>query len=537
MSAADILALALDEGSDDDKASCNDDRASCHDDDHSPSWHADDDRDSCPLDARAVLNLAAPGHGSHCRGRGSTLKKLQKKRQRQIKHKQASAQFHYFDRQGYGRTADFSLLQADSKKKRFRVFGKGQHKRWRPEAVLRASESAACSSRTSGPEGSGNASNLQCRSIEAECIISGQDAGIQKINAESRKRKLDFFITANMYDETKLPFGKPSRKRRCLAWHGQVTYCKQGGDVQDADVIRPPRLLRRYTAATLWNLMAKSEDTCGLQPCGDARPEAQYHGTITIADSHSVNHLVNKNLEVSLPPSNFLLGSLCMQHRAGSVCEEVAKRWNLIAPTLCLANQMEHADFYEDLQLSVTAVVDKYLNLVTPEAAARKAQSARGLCKFAEELLAVCHVSTLPSNQDGDDVNEGKRAAEAKDFLKFFPPPWADSLDHPCPAGCCGVAPCADRATSVQRGSKLIMTVVLPHISRPAANRYTKVFPVVCRGALILNFFTVFKKAIRRQLQNRHDNSDDERVLNNPDAVVGAPADAISHHRKLQAHY
>ena len=51
MSAADILALALDEGSDDDKASCNDDRASCHDDDHSPSWHADDDRDSCPLDA------------------------------------------------------------------------------------------------------------------------------------------------------------------------------------------------------------------------------------------------------------------------------------------------------------------------------------------------------------------------------------------------------------------------------------------------------------------------------------------------------
>ena len=64
MSAADILALALDEGSDDDKASCNDDRAPCHDDDRSPS---------CPLDARAVLNLAAPGHGSHRRGRGSAL--------------------------------------------------------------------------------------------------------------------------------------------------------------------------------------------------------------------------------------------------------------------------------------------------------------------------------------------------------------------------------------------------------------------------------------------------------------------------------
>ena len=44
----------------------------------------------------------------------------------------------------------------------------------------------------------------------------------------------------------------------------------------------------------------------------------------------------------------------------------------------------------------------------------------------------------------------------------------------------------------------------------------------------------VFKKAIRLQLRDQLDNSDDD-VLTNIDAIVGAPLNEIKHHRKLQA--
>ena len=51
-------------------------------------------------------------------------------------------------------------------------------------------------------------------------------------------------------------------------------------------------------------------------------------------------------------------------------------------------------------------------------------------------------------------------------------------------------------------------------------------YPLCCYG--------VFKKAIRMQLKDQLDNSDDD-VLTNADAIVGAPLDEIKHHRKLQA--
>ena len=107
-------------------------------------------------------------------------------------------------------------------------------------------------------------------------------------------------------------------------------------------------------------------------------------------------------------------------------------------------------------------------------------------------------------------------------------------LRHLCPAGCCGLEPCADRAKSVSRAVDLVMAVICPHMTKPAANRFTKVAPVVGSVCLKLNFFTVFKKAMRRLLANRSDNSDDEAVLHDVNAVVGAPVDAIRFYRRLQ---
>ena len=103
------------------------------------------------------------------------------------------------------------------------------------------------------------------RAILAETIVAGQERGLAAIVEGSRTRKLDFYITNNMCDETKLLFGKPiSRKRPCLAWRSQVTLSDASGNVTDLDVSRPPQILGNYTAATLWQVMGKGSDTAGL---------------------------------------------------------------------------------------------------------------------------------------------------------------------------------------------------------------------------------------------------------------------------------
>ena len=78
------------------------------------------------------------------------------------------------------------------------------------------------------------------------------------------------------------------------------------------------------------------------------------------------------------------------------------------------------------------------------------------------------------------------------------------------------------------------MKVLLRRISEPAANRYTKMFPVILSTCLMLHFYTFVKKALLRPLKGLKDDSDDDSILQDPNAVVGAPADVFVHQRKLQ---
>ena len=109
-------------------------------------------------------------------------------------------------------------------------------------------------------------------------------------------------------------------------------------------------------------------------------------------------------------------------------------------------------------------------------------------------------------------------------------------MTHPCPPGCCGPAACHDRDVSLDRGRDLIMKVIIPRMTTPAANRYTKIFPVCLQVCLMFHFYAVMPKAVRWLTEGAAGDSDEEdSVLRHPDAVVGAPEDAILHMRKLQA--
>ena len=145
---------------------------------------------------------------------------------------------------------------------------------------------------------------------------------------------LDFYITNNMFDETKLRlegYGRSQRSKtwkrvRVLASHAQVTWQAAGSDVTDIDVIRPPKVLRRYTAACQLNVVAGEGDSASLLPLDRALPPARYYGHLLSSDMHSVNVLTSKwvGKEIrALPGNHFHVASYCTQHKTGSVVETI----------------------------------------------------------------------------------------------------------------------------------------------------------------------------------------------------------------------
>ena len=116
---------------------------------------------------------------------------------------------------------------------------------------------------------------------------------------QSDRCRFDFYITNNMFDETKLLVGGFDRGRKrqaVLAASGQVTWKPSDVDViHDQDVIRPPTVLKQYTAATCRNVVAASDDPAGLVPCaGSGRPLARFIRSLMATDQHSVNVLLSK---------------------------------------------------------------------------------------------------------------------------------------------------------------------------------------------------------------------------------------------------
>ena len=118
--------------------------------------------------------------------------------------------------------------------------------------------------------------------------------------------------------------------------------------------------------------------------------------------------------------------------------------------------------------------------------------------------------------------------------MSFFATPWGKQICHPCPAGCCGPEPKASRQKSVERGLSLIMTVIFPHLCRPAANKYTKVHPVSLKVTLMLHFYGLLRRVLLRKCGSKAASSlDDDQSDFEDNAVLGVPDDVLRHFRKV----
>ena len=119
----------------------------------------------------------------------------------------------------------------------------------------------------------------------SDMIVQKQEASMRQRALESRRHKFDFYITNNMFDDTKLFVGgfDRGRNRQCvIAASGQATWKLNGDSVaRDEDVIIPPTVLKRYTAAACRQVVAAPEDPSGIAPvAGASRPPARFVGKL-----------------------------------------------------------------------------------------------------------------------------------------------------------------------------------------------------------------------------------------------------------------
>lgn len=370
---------------------------------------------------------------------------------------------------GGARTVDHLMLPPGVSQQR-RVPGAGQWKRWTVPAVCKAAFAhAAMTSRgVRAVVGSGShAQAAKCKDVISSVILEAQRHGVKRLRQEYHA-----CIINNIFDETKLSLrvGRRSGHREypVLASHGQLTLVggESVGNVTTEDVIRAPKVLRRATAACTWAALTAPEDLASLDPGRPMLPGVTRRAFLTTTDAAAYNHLALKHLTASLPPGNYHLACDCLQHRTGSVIENITRQLKILNDCFCLAKAWKQADLFQDVQEHVRARVQEGLRVVRtlgdlgetwgPEAA-QSAEARRTLLRVAYvQLHAMLDDSLdLPAGaagaagqapaSSGQGQGPGRHLRAAEAFLSFFHGSTERELVHVCPGPACGSSPCVSR--------------------------------------------------------------------------------------------
>ena len=311
-------------------------------------------------------------------------------------------------------------------------------KRWTPEAILKAvfDNVSSGSFSVKAPQKSAKSSAML-----ALYAVAGAIAEKQKHVVSDRLRMLRrtgagrecFYITNTMHDETQLWLRQPKRKKksqtkrtakmrhRILAAAGQVSYGFQDGVKEDIDIFRQPTVLPEYTARQCASTLARPEDPTGLCPSSDVLPPAKYVGVLMASDSHAVNKLVSKfttsQLEQPVPGNpNCLrchIPAYCCQHKVGGCVEAVTKYLGVYSPAFCIATLLSFAEVASDLSGRVADLIEKELVVIDPVEAV--AQGITAACPLAKFLMDTCYVRSrhrVPHDESGDAEASDKKYLE-----------------------------------------------------------------------------------------------------------------------------
>ena len=234
---------------------------------------------------------------------------------------------------------------------------------------------------------------------------------------------------------------------------------------------------------------------------------AKYFASLTATDSQNVNELTSKWIASELDNNRLHVASWCAQHKTCNAMQQVSEYLGLIRPGFCIASCLSVGDIADDLDEHLRQVLEEDLDVVDPATVPLDDDRQRQQ-DFLLELYEQCHV--LASGPDGDTeedrtrivASSEKRRRDAKETLAFFAAPGKGRLRHACPPGCCGPAdagPASNRASSLNTAFGLGKHFVAPCITEPAANKYTKVDPVMRKLAFMTKFGEILRKAVGRK--------------------------------------
>ena len=310
-----------------------------------------------------------------------------------------------------------------------KVRGKGGWKRWTPEAIQKAAFSKGALRNV--VQDLSDAQNkyspttvAHCRFVGAGAIVDGQTGGCTKLQKRSVVRPLAFWITGHVFDETKIWYKVRDMGYRhfsTLAHHTQTTFKEAGQVTQDEDIIRAPKAMERYTAATQFSILT-DDPIAGIMAQEGSRPLARFYGTVTASDSHQVNKLTVKVVRARMPPDELLLPCFCLQHPVGTAAEHVAKYLNVFTRVWTLSKTFNQGDFFQSLLKKLQSILedpDSGIEVVDP-AQFELDRGDLGV-EFTESIMDWCW--------DDGGLELGTETADAKtrsrklreQFCRFFP--------------------------------------------------------------------------------------------------------------------
>ena len=239
----------------------------------------------------------------------------------------AQAQALHFNRSGLARTRDYLMPTIEvvpgRSKRGFgsvgtikRIVpkpcpGRGGPKKWTGAAIAQAGYAPPelPGRKASKAEGASQGHVRGCGMFTASFVETRQDERSKRLRTESLDNPLEFYITNNMFDETKLfvadPGGRRAKKRRCVALGCQITYKEEHSrGIKDLDIVRPPALVKNCTAEACANVVGKATDPFGIAPDRELLPEAPFYAFITSTDSAATNKKVSKFISHSVAKRN-----------------------------------------------------------------------------------------------------------------------------------------------------------------------------------------------------------------------------------------
>ncbi len=179
--------------------------------------------------------------------------------------------------------------------------------------------------------------------MAAGALEALQARGLRTACRASAKRRFVYLIKNMMFDESSFPLrvqGQGACLRSVLASHVQLSWRTASGQVVDEDVLRPPVALPRQTACTLW--WALRRGPCGLRPVDQqAWPHARFHITMLTADGGAPNLKMVRHLVGATPPNEWIVHTVCAQHRTGNVADKVSRALGVLPGTYCVARLLQ----------------------------------------------------------------------------------------------------------------------------------------------------------------------------------------------------